>query len=646
MIETKTLGFSNTGVVAFESRLAEKMAETIRRFGGRALVAPSMQEIPLSKNPEILSFSEKLLAGQVDVVLFMTGVGTRFLMEMVSSQSSRETVVKQLSKITTVSRGPKPLHVLKEYGVEGTITIPEPNTWFEILETLDLSKRADHVEGQTVAIQEYGVSNEQLIDGLKKRGANVIQVPVYRWALPDDTKPLQSAVQEMIEGKIQVALFTNATQVRHLIRFASENGYEQALRDAMRKIVIGSVGPSASEAIRECGLSVDYEASHPRMEQLVAEVAEQADNLLQEKRRGVQPSLQLVPKPGSDDPLLRQDSAFLKACRREETAFTPVWLMRQAGRYMKEYRQIRSKVSFAELCRNKELAAEVTITACKKIKADAAIIFSDILLIVEPLGLKLEYLKGDGPVISGGANTSKDIDRLQEIEPAESLSYVFDAVRLTRSCMDPKIPLIGFSGAPFTLASYIVEGGSSKAFLNTKKLMYTDEGAWSALMEKICRGLVKYLNGQIEAGADAIQIFDSWVGCLGPEDYQKYVLPYTRSVIQGLKKKVPVIHFGTGTAPFLENMREAGGDVIGVDFRIELDTAWQKIGHDIAVQGNLDPIVLFSSPKVIKSRVKRILDQAGGRPGHIFNLGHGILPQTPVDHVIRLIDYVHELSQK
>ena len=335
---------------------------------------------------------------------------------------------------------------------------------------------------------------------------------------------------------------------------------------------------------------------------------------------------------------------FLQACRREKTAYTPVWLMRQAGRYMKEYREIREKVSFLELCKNPDLCAEVAMTAQEKIGADAAIVFSDLLLILEPLGFGLEYTSGNGPVITGKMESQADVERLLEVDPGKSLAFVFDAVRKTRACLKPDIPLIGFSGAPFTLAAYIVEGKSSRVFSKVKQFMTFQPAVWHALMEKITRAVVPYVNGQIQAGADAIQIFDSWIGCLSPEEYREFVLPHTRTVIQGIQKGVPVIHFGTGTAPFLELFREAGGDVISVDHQIRLDHAWKQVGQDVAIQGNLDPLVLCGPTDQLKVQVKRILDQAEGRPGHIFNLGHGVLPPTPVDNVIRLIDLVHELS--
>jgi uroporphyrinogen decarboxylase len=340
-----------------------------------------------------------------------------------------------------------------------------------------------------------------------------------------------------------------------------------------------------------------------------------------------------------------RDSPFMRACRRETVPYTPVWLMRQAGRYMREYREVRAHVGFLELCKTPELAAEVTVTAAERLQVDAAIIFADILLIIEPMGIELEFAKGEGPVIHNPVRSARDVERLREVEDIEALGYVMEAIRQTRRALPPALPLIGFSGAPFTLASYIIEGGGSRNYVHTKSLMYADAGAWHALMSLIARALVRYLNAQIAAGAQAVQLFDSWVGCLSPEDYREFVLPHTRSVIQNLTPGTPVIHFGTGTATLLELMREAGGDVIGLDWRVELDEAWRRLG-DVAVMGNLDPVTLFANPAIIRAHAGRILARAGGRPGHVFNLGHGILPETPVENVIALVDAVHELSQR
>ena len=339
------------------------------------------------------------------------------------------------------------------------------------------------------------------------------------------------------------------------------------------------------------------------------------------------------------------DSPFMRACRREQVPHTPVWLMRQAGRYMEEYREVRARHAFLEMCKRPEVASEVTVYAAHRLNVDAAIIFADILLIVEPMGLDLEFAKGEGPVIHNPVRSARDVDRVREVEDASALGYVYEAVRLARRDLRPDLPLIGFCGAPFTLASYVCEGGGSKNYVNTKRLMYTDPGAWHALMSRIARSLARYLNAQVEAGAQAVQIFDSWVGTLSPDDYREYVLPHTREVVRSVTPGVPVIHFGTGTAALLELMKEAGGDVIGLDWRVRLDEAWARLG-DVAVMGNYDSIALFTDREVVRRRAKAILDQAANRPGHIFNLGHGILPETPVENVLALVEAVHELSRR
>jgi uroporphyrinogen decarboxylase len=335
---------------------------------------------------------------------------------------------------------------------------------------------------------------------------------------------------------------------------------------------------------------------------------------------------------------------FLAACRREPTSYTPVWLMRQAGRYMEEYRKLRAQHDFLELCKQPDLAAEITVTPVERLGVDAAILFADILLILEPLGVGLEYSKGDGPVIHRPVRREQDVDALINFDPVRALSYVYEAVKKIRTALNDKVPLIGFAGAPFTLASYLIEGGGSRNYVHTKKLFYSAPDAWRRLMEMLARLVAEYLNHQIAAGAQAIQIFDSWAGCLAPGDYAHFAMPYTKAVIDTITPGVPVINFSTGTAGSLKQIRSSGGDVIGLDWRVNLDEGWATVGHEVAVQGNLDPVALFGSPKEIKSRAADILRRAAGRPGHIFNLGHGVLPETPVDHVIALIDAVHELS--
>ncbi len=337
---------------------------------------------------------------------------------------------------------------------------------------------------------------------------------------------------------------------------------------------------------------------------------------------------------------------FLKACRREPVDCTPVWFMRQAGRYMKEYQAVRAKHSILEVCKTPELAAQVTLQPVDRFPLDAAIIFADILLPLEPMGIKLEFAEGEGPVIHNPVRDRAGVDRLKTVE-GEELRFVEEAIRQARTALAGRVPLIGFAGAPFTLASYMIEGGGSRNYIKTKQLMYGEPETWHKLMDKLARVVTAYLGRQIRAGAQAVQLFDSWVGCLSPTDYAEYVLPHVQRIFEGLEQEqVPLIHFGTGTASLLTLMRKAGGTVIGVDWRVHLDEAWERIGYDVAVQGNLDPVVLFGPVREIERRVEDILRRAGNRPGHIFNLGHGILPQTPVDHVAAVAEYVHKRSQR
>ncbi len=340
------------------------------------------------------------------------------------------------------------------------------------------------------------------------------------------------------------------------------------------------------------------------------------------------------------------NETFLKACRGEATDYTPVWLMRQAGRYMKEYMAIKEKHSFLEMCRTPELACEVTMQPINAFELDAAIIFADILLPLEGMGIKLEFAKNMGPVITNPVRSRADIDAIRVIDPEEDVPYLLEAIKLVKKELNGKVPLIGFAGAPFTLASYIIEGGGSKNYVHTKSLIFSDPEYWHKLLAKITELTGLYLNAQIDAGAQVVQIFDSWAGCLGPDDYREFVLPYTKKVIESVNGRVPVINFSTSTGTYLEILKEAGGDVMGVDWKVRLDEAWERIGFDKGIQGNLDPTTLFGPVPEMKKRVKEILGQANGRPGHIFNLGHGIILGTPVDNVRALVDAVHEYSQR
>jgi uroporphyrinogen decarboxylase len=354
--------------------------------------------------------------------------------------------------------------------------------------------------------------------------------------------------------------------------------------------------------------------------------------------------LEWLSQEAARPPYERMTMRLLAACDRAPVDATPVWLMRQAGRYLPEYRAIRDKLTFLEMCRRPDVAAEVTLQPLRRFDLDAAIIFADILLPLEPMGIGFRFTPEDGPVIAKPVRCADDLKGVHGIDAARDLEYVMDAIRLVRSQIEGRTPLIGFSGAPYTLVSYIVEGGHSRLYAHVKRLMWEDQATFSCLMGLVSDVVVDYLLAQIHAGAQVVQLFDSWVGWLSPFDFERLVLPHVRDVVSRVKGRgAPVIYFGNGASGMLHLVAQAGSDVIGVDWRIELDRAWAEIG-DTAIQGNLDPITLLGPPAAIEERVADVVRRAGGRPGHIFNLGHGLVPQVPPDNVKYLVDAVHRLS--
>lgn len=342
-------------------------------------------------------------------------------------------------------------------------------------------------------------------------------------------------------------------------------------------------------------------------------------------------------------------NTFLSTCHRQKTSHTPIWLMRQAGRYQPEYRAIRSKLSFIELCHNSDAATEVSLLPVTQLGVDAAIIFADILLILEPMGIGFEFTRDDGPTIGNPIRTPADVARVtSDIDAPSSLGYVMDVVRKTRAGLAADKALIGFAGAPFTLASYAIEGGGSRNYTHAKGLMYSAPAAFAELMDKLARAVAGYLAAQVKAGADAVQIFDSWVGCLGPDDYRAHVLPHMKTLFSEFRRScssTPVITFATGNPALYPLVASAGGDVVGIDWRSSIADVWPTLG-DVAIQGNLDPSLLLAPRDVLFSRANDVLASAGGRPGHIFNLGHGVYPEVSVDQVRALVDHVHERSAR
>ncbi|CAN5649092.1 uroporphyrinogen decarboxylase [soil metagenome] len=336
------------------------------------------------------------------------------------------------------------------------------------------------------------------------------------------------------------------------------------------------------------------------------------------------------------------NNRFLQACRREPVDATPIWFMRQAGRYMAEYRELRKRYSLLEICAQPDLAVAVTLQPVDVIEVDAAILFSDLLVPFTPMGLDFDFVKGEGPSIERPLRSASDVDRLRDFEPREALGHVLETIRLLRRELEGRVPLIGFGGAPFTLAAYAIEGGPSTTYARTKAFMYSEPAAWHRLCERLATMMADYLAAQVEAGVQALQVFDSWAGALGRGDYREFALPHSRRIFESLAARgVPVIHFGVNTTAILRDIRDAGGDVIGLDWRQPLDEGWESIGYDRGVQGNLDPTLLLGPQDRLFAAADDVLRRAGGRPGHIFNLGHGVLPNTSLEQVQALARHVH-----
>lgn len=636
--------FDGLRVAALESRRRDDLSRLIERFGGVPFVSPSMREIAVDRNKEAIDFAYRVMTGEIGVVIFLTGVGFKQLLAAIEPHIDKQRFIDSLSDIITIARGPKPVVAMREVGLTPTHRATEPNTWREVLQIID---QHVPVSNQVVGLQEYGITNHSLVAGLEARGATVANVRVYQWDFPEDVTPLQENIRALCKRERDCLLFTSAHQAVNLMRMAETMGLEGELRLALQEIVVTSIGPTTTEMLQHLRIPVDIEPEVSKMGQLVQTAADRSPRISKAKRF-----------VGQNRVTFRNDgvteamgdalhaSEFIKACYRQPTDVTPVWLMRQAGRYMAEYREVRAKHSFLELCKKPQLCAEVMVTAVEKLGVDAAIIFSDLLPILEPMGFHLEFAAGDGPVIHNPIRTGADIDRVQVLEEMTPLQFVADTVRLTRAALPPKIPVIGFAGSPFTLASYMIEGGGSRNYIHTKTLMHGDPEAWNVLMSKLVDSIALYLNSQIASGADCVQLFDSWAGCLSPHDYRTHVLPHMVKLLESISPTVPVVNFATGNPMLVSMLRGDARTVVGLDWRVPLDVGWEWAGHDRAVQGNMDPSILFAGVDAIRKAVKQVLELAEGRPGHIFNLGHGIMPGTPVDNVIALVDMVHELTDR
>ena len=609
--------------------------------GGQISICVCPNDSTKSTDPAIAQVANQLLTGGIEIVIFVTATGVNFFVEQASRKVDRQRLANSLSDITSIAGSAQAAAAFRAHEVEPTITLDRTSSWRDILISIDKQIR---ISNFNVGLEETD-SIHGLSAGLEARGGRVVRIPVYPQSKP---VPEQSAIDffEQIEaGEFHAILFTSAENVARFCFLAKRFGRARLTSHLLDNHIVLAIGAETAELLRDRQFPVDFLTKHADLTTAIEELASQMKDISKQKQV-IRNSLSGPATSSKDRNAPWYDSPFMKACRGEPTDVTPIWMMRQAGRYMPEYREVRAKVSFLDLCSNPQLCSEVMCTAVKRLGVDAAIIFSDLLPILVPMGMDLEFVKGDGPVIHNPIRTAVDIDRIKPLESNDELHFVMETVTQTRNDLPDDIPLIGFAGAPFTLASYMIEGGSSRNYAHTKKLMYTDPGAWNLLMQHLASSISIYLNGQIEAGAQCLQLFDSWAGCLGFEDYKNFVHPYVKQIIASLPAHVPLINFATGNPALLPLLADTRASVIGFDWRVRLDDAWQTVGYDRAVQGNLDPTVLLADRQEIKKQAKVVLDQAARRAGHIFNLGHGILPQTPVENAIALVDAVHELSQR
>jgi uroporphyrinogen decarboxylase len=615
----------------------------IEAQGGRLSSYDCAQPIESDNFPaaELSLVANQLLTGELDVVVFLTAAGVNYFIEQASRQVDSKRLLDSIADINSIAGSEAASTAFAKHGIETTIAVGRNKSWRDVLVAIDSQIR---IENCKVGVEEAN-SIHSISAGLEARGARVVRIPIYPQAPPENRQPSISFFERLEARDLDSILFLNAENVARFCFLSKQFGRARLTSHSLDNHIVLCIGEEAAELLNDRQIPVDFVTTNHELPAAIEEIADQMSDLSKQKQT-IKSSLSGPASASSDSSAPWYDSPFMKACRGEPTDVTPIWMMRQAGRYMAEYREVRAKVSFLELCANPQLCSEVMCTAVNRLGVDAAIIFSDLLPILVPMGMDLEFTKGGGPQIHNPIRTSADIDRVKPLENNDELHFVMETVTQTRNDLPADMPLIGFAGAPFTLASYMIEGGASRNYAFTKQLMYSDPGAWDQLMQHLTSSILIYLKGQVEAGAQCLQLFDSWAGCLGFEDYKNFVLPYVKQIIAGLPSHVPLINFATGNPALLPLLADTRAAVIGIDWRTRLDDAWQTVGYDRAVQGNLDPIALLTDPAEIRKQAKFVLDQAAGRAGHIFNLGHGILPQTPVDNAIALVDAVHELSQK
>ncbi len=647
--------------------LLEKFGASVEILDPREPVEGRGPTTKKTAHNRLSEFTGHLLIGMVDAVVFRTGAGVNHFFELVSRQhdarrvtdllqDSQVIAASQLAAVALAAAAIEPISAFSTDVNDAAAHRPQlTGSWRNVLIAMDHHFQPQQLTGNPMLNMTLGLEESEdwfsLSSGLEARGARIVPIPVFASSPPQSESSVIGFFEQLEMQNIQVLLFNSPVEASKFAFLAKRFSRARLTNHLLDHHIVIAVGNDTREILADRCFPVDLTLpkSLPKSQALSSDAIEEMAAVIPQLQSRKQNSYIKMSGPSSssnDSNAPWYNNPFMKACRGEPTDVTPIWMMRQAGRYMSEYREVRANVSFLDLCANPQLCSEVMCTAVEKLGVDAAIIFSDLLPILVPMGCDLEFVKGDGPVIHNPVRTTKDIDRIKPLDSNAELEFVMETVRQTRQDLPADMPLIGFAGAPFTLASYMIEGGSSRNYAATKKIMFSDPSAWDQLMQHLVTSISIYLKGQIDAGVQCVQLFDSWAGCLSFEDYSKKVHPYVQQIIASLPADVPVINFATGNPSLLPLLADTRASVIGIDWRTRLDDAWQTVGYDRAVQGNLDPTVLLTNPAEIRRQAKFVLDQAAGRAGHIFNLGHGILPMTPVENAVALVDIVHELSSK
>lgn len=626
-------------LISFEARLKLKVEKLLEGNSFTVQSAPLIKEVALELNDKILDFYHQLKNQEFDALILLTGVATRSFIKTLSQKFEREEILQTLAKQQIIVRGPKPEKVCQIFKLPILYKVPKPNTWREIVASL---KTRHLISGKKIAILHYGKINEEFTQDLTNEGAKYESLLVYRWELPDDLEPVKSAIKKILAGKTNGLIFTSAQQVVHLFELVKQQNCELEFRRALLSTVVFSIGPICSERLIKYQVDVDCEVFPNTLDHLVEVIKEKAASLwLQKQNKFIEKQAVWLNQPLTDPKKIEQNPLNLMLAGKKPQRI-PIWLMRQAGRYMAEYQTIRQNTDFVSLCLNPELVAKATLSAIERLGLDAAIIFSDILIVARPMGFSLHYDEGVGPVIDNPLHGPKEFEKIKKENLIQELEPVAQAIQLTRKNLAPQIPLLGFSAAPFTLASYLIEGGSSKHFLKTKKFIHNQPKLWHDLMQFLTEALFDLLVMQIKKGCQLVQVFDSWCGVLDPQDFEKYCYPYLKNLVQKLSQNnIQTIVYGSFSQAQLKQI-DVDNITLSLSWQIDLEWAHQKLNKNLAFQGNLDPALLFCKPESFLPKVKNILTILKKRKNSIFNLGHGILPKTPLANVMELIDFVRK----